>query len=142
MNNPLQKRILKHEGYREFPYLDTTGNFTVGIGHKIAIDQVKDYNTGITLANAITLLESDIQLATGECSGMIPCFSALDAIRQGILIEMCFQLGLSGLLAFKKMLAALESGRFDDAAQEMLDSEWHSQTPARCEELANLMKIG
>jgi lysozyme len=57
-----------------------------------------------------------------------------------ILIQMCFQLGGSGVRKFSKMLVALQYNDFKKAGEEMLDSKWHKDTPARCERLANEMK--
>jgi len=53
---------------------------------------------------------------------------------------MCFQLGLPRVLKFKFFLAALKIQDYEKAAEEMLLSKWHEQTPSRCQELSNIMR--
>ena len=66
----------------------------------------------------------------------------MDDARLGVLIEMCYNLGLSGLAGFKKMLAAVEAGDYKKAAKEMLDSKWAFQVKGRAVELAKIMETG
>ena len=53
---------------------------------------------------------------------------------------MVFQLGKTGVSKFKKMLKALKKKDYKEAANQMLDSKWHTQTPERAEGLASLMR--
>ena len=62
------------------------------------------------------------------------------ATIQGILIEMCFQLGQAGVGKFKNMFKALGECEFSEAAEQMKDSRWYQQTPARCLELSDIIK--
>ena len=62
------------------------------------------------------------------------------ATVQGVLIEMCFQLGQAGVGKFKKMFKALAECEFSEAAKQMKDSRWYDQTPARCLELSDIIK--
>ena len=55
---------------------------------------------------------------------------------------MCFNMGLSRLMTFKKMLLALEKGLYQIAADEMLDSKWAKQVSRRAEFLAQIMRTG
>lgn len=59
-----------------------------------------------------------------------------------MLTEMVFQMGLAGVQAFHNTLAAMARGDFDAAADGMLASKWHSQTPKRAEQLAEIMRVG
>jgi lysozyme len=61
-----------------------------------------------------------------------------DAI--GVVIEMVFQLGIGGVSKFKNMLEALKESDYAHAAVHMLASNWHKQTPTRCEELAEILR--
>ena len=56
-----------------------------------------------------------------------PWFKCQDDIRQGALIELCFNMGLAHLLQFKNMLEALGRKNYLEAAKELLDSKWASQ---------------
>ena len=55
---------------------------------------------------------------------------------------MAYQLGVEGVMKFKKMIAALQNGDYDRAADEMADSLWAKQTPSRAQRLMTLMRIG
>jgi lysozyme len=61
---------------------------------------------------------------------------------QEVLANMCFNLGLTGLLGFRQTLALLQAGRYGEAAAEMLRSAWAGQVGARAERLAQKLKEG
>jgi hypothetical protein len=56
-----------------------------------------------------------------------------------VIVEMVFQLGKTGVSKFRKMWKALSDGDRQEAANQMKDSRWHSQTPVRCEALAEIV---
>ena len=62
-----------------------------------------------------------------------------DTARE-IIVEMVFQLGIGGVSKFKKMFEALRNKDYNEAANQMLDSQWRVQTPKRCQELSDLMR--
>lgn len=127
------ERIKKHEGLRCKPYRCTAGKLTIGYGRNIE-------DNGITEAEASFLLENDIKNSEAECRRAFPWFQKLDEIRRGVIIELCFNMGLKRLLGFKKMLAACECGNYNSAANEMLNSLWARQVGKRAKTLADLMK--
>lgn len=135
MTETLRQRLLRHEGMRLRAYKDSLGILTIGVGRNIE-------NKGISEEEAFFLLDNDIEEVREAVTKALPWVGGLDDTRQGILFEMAFQLGLQGLLAFKNTLKAVQEERWGDAAQGMLSSKWHTQTPARCEELASLMLHG
>jgi lysozyme len=55
---------------------------------------------------------------------------------------MGFNLGISRLLHFRRMLSALEQGDYQKAAVEMLDSKWARQVGKRATHLNHMMKTG
>jgi lysozyme len=59
---------------------------------------------------------------------------------QDVLMEMCYQLGVTGVSKFKKTVAYLQNKEFKNASIEMLDSRWAKQTPNRAKELSNRVK--
>ncbi len=142
MTESLQQRLIRHEGIVLHEYKDSLGYLTVGVGHLITPEDGDTYDTPITRAEAITVLQSDITKAIIELSKSLPWASKLDPARHDVLIELCFWLGIGGLLGFKHMLADLQRLNYDGAAQELLNSELHKQCPARCEELAGILLSG
>ena len=131
----LRDRLVRHEGIRLRPYADSLGKMTIGIGRCLSTE-------GISQEEAYMLLENDIDNLKNEIPDHFEWFADLDSVRQDVVTEMCFQLGISGVNKFPNMLDAIERGDYPAAAKEMLNSAWHTQTPARCEELANLMLHG
>src|SRR5438093_1522067 len=102
MNRTVLKTMLvKHEGLRLKPYADTAGKLTIGVGRNLT-------DAGITDCEARLLLDNDINEAVRLCTSRIGCFGSLDDTRQHVLLDMCFNLGVGGLMKFTKMLAAVE----------------------------------
>jgi lysozyme len=140
MTETLSHRIQRHEGIRLTPYRDTLGHWTIGCGHEMTECQAQGYVNGISEAEALDLLTADIANAQALVSSDLPWVSQLSELRREVLVEMVFQLGMDGLLGFHDMLFDLRSGNYAEAASAMLDSEWHKETPGRCEELASIMR--
>ena len=123
-----------HEGLRTKPYLDTVGKLTIGYGRNL--DDV-----GITPEEAKQMLRNDISEAIKQLE-TLTVFSKLDEVRRAVLIDMTFNLGFAGVLKFKKMWQAVESGNFDKAADEMLNSKWAAQVGRRAMRLSDMMRSG
>lgn len=127
------ERIKKHEGLRLKPYRCTAGKLTIGYGRNIE-------DNGITEAEASFLLGNDIQACEKDCSRALPWLKKLDETRRGVIVELCFNMGLKKLQGFKKMLVACECGDYNTAAAEMLNSLWARQVGERAKTLAEIMK--
>lgn len=134
MFEQLKYQLRRHEGYRRFPYEDTVGKLTVGIGRNL--DDV-----GISEQEAQFLLENDIRKCAQRCAQWT-WWGGLDFTRQCVLLNMCFNLGWAGLNKFPKTLKAVREGNYAEAAREMLDSTWAHQVGQRAIELAEQMRTG
>jgi len=66
----------------------------------------------------------------------------LDAVRQRVVIDMAFNIGVPRLTGFKKMWAAIHCGDYEEAALEMMDSKWARQVGRRAKRLSLMMKTG
>lgn len=135
MNESLEDSLIRHEGLRLKPYRCTAGKLTIGIGRNLD-------DTGISEAEARLMLRNDIVAAEHQLKATFPWFTTLDPLRQQILINMAFNLGLPRLRRFRRMLAAVEQGDYQQAAIEMLDSRWARQVKGRADELARWMRNG
>lgn len=129
MNN-LIKSVKKHEGFRSEVYKDSLGFDTIGYGTKMPLSE---FEAELILRHR---LDAKIEELVNEKQIVL----ALPSDKQFILYEMAYQLGVSGLVKFKKMWIALESKDYFAASEEMLDSRWAKQTPRRANELAFKMK--
>ena len=132
----LLAQLERHEGYRRAVYTDSLGYATIGIGR--LVDGRK--GGGITKEEARYLLTHDVDQVVGELTQKLPWWSSLSELRQRVLVDMAFQLGIAGLLGFKNTLRAIHEKRWDDAAEGMLASKWAQQTPGRAAELARWMR--
>ena len=137
----LMESVKQHEGYRNKVYLDTLGKRTVGVGHLCTEDwweDDKEYEEEFLLK----ILEEDLQEAIEGASTLMlqhDC-SDIDEKAHEIIIEMVFQLGMTGVSKFKNMWKALSEHNYTGASYEMLDSKWAKQTPNRAKSMAELMK--
>lgn len=131
----LIRQIRLHEGERLKPYRCTAGKLTIGVGRNLD-------DRGITSEESAMLLDNDIRLLEIELFRALPWASALDDVRQRVLLDMAFNLGLPGLLQFKRTLEAIRTGQYQQAATMMLDSLWARQVGQRAERLARMMATG
>lgn len=131
----LRESVMRHEGLRLTPYHDTVGKITIGYGRNLA-------DVGISRAEAVTLLDHDLERAEVDCRKALPWIDAISGPRQAVLIEMCFNIGLTRLLAFTNTLKCVRDGRYDEAATAMLSSKWAQQVGERAKTLASQMRTG
>ncbi len=142
MTESLRDRIQRHEGIILNPKPDAKGAWVIGYGHDIPECEASNYPDGCTLEDAMNWLEADIQKAKDGIDNALPWVAGISTLRQEVLYEMAFQLGITGVLKFHHMLAACKAEEYESASAEMLDSAWHAQTPSRCEELSQMMLEG
>lgn len=131
----LRAQLERHEGLRLKPYLDTVMKMTIGYGRNL--DDV-----GITQDEAHYLLSGDIDRVIRGLTARYPWFVDLDPVRQAVLVNMGFNLGLGRLSLFLKMLTAVKNKQYGLASDEMIDSAWHTQVGGRAGELAAQMRTG
>ncbi|MBA4357965.1 MAG: lysozyme [Desulfovibrio sp.] len=135
--NSLAQQLLVDEGFVPHAYRDSLGYWTIGVGR--LIDERK--RGGITRDEALVLLGNDIRRHWAELTGALPWVDAAPEAVQEVLANMCFNLGLAGLLKFRQTLAHLEAGRYPEAAEEMLRSQWAEQVGARAGRLAQRLRV-
>ena len=131
----LKEMITLHEGLRLSPYKCTAGKLTIGVGHNLD-------DKPISKEAAMMILDDDIHDCFLDLNRSLPFWTSLDEVRQAVLIDMCFNLGISRLLGFKNFLSALEEGDYERASAEMLDSRWADQVGQRAERLSEMMISG
>lgn len=134
----VKSRVKRHEGCRLEAYRCSEGHWTIGYGHRLDKDADGMF---IPYDVAEELFDEDIGVAFEDAQTLLPekVWNELPLTAQGILVEMCFQLGRRGTGNFVKMLEALKYGEYQVAADEMMDSKWAKQTPNRARTLAILM---
>lgn len=126
------KMLIAHEGIRLQPYRCTSGKLTIGVGRNL--DDV-----GITPSEAMSLLQNDIRRVISELEENLPFWDDLTLKRKEALIDMCFNLGLTRFMGFKKMLKALEIRDWKEAKKQALDSRWAKQVGQRAIDIADMI---
>jgi len=132
----VSKQLRRHEGLKLKPYYCTAGKLTIGYGRNL--DDV-----GITKEEAEYLLQNEIRSCIADLQKKIPdIYNTVNHVRQAVLVNMCYNLGITGLLKFKKTLASIQQGDYKLASEQMLQSLWAEQVGNRAKQLSELMKNG
>jgi|TARA_R100000306_G_C4375695_1_gene141856 lysozyme len=151
----LIKQIARHEGIVLKVYKDSLGIDTIGIGRNLAhrgIEVVElahmqksmsdIFKNGITKEDAYFLANRDIKIVEEELLNSRTIVKELDAIRQRVLVDMGFNMGIPRLNKFFLMWSAIDKQEYKSAAEEMQDSLWAGQVKSRADTLAYAMEHG
>ena len=131
--------LKEDEGVRTDVYEDTTGNLTVGVGHKVLPDDNLKADSSIDDDNVDRLLDEDANTAVSQAMELGVDWDNLPSPAKHVLANMTFQLGKTGVSKFKKTLDLVKAGDYQGASVEMMDSKWAKQTPNRAKKMSALM---
>lgn len=131
----LAAQLNTDEGRRKRIYVDTVGKVTGGVGRNLT-------DRGFSEDEIDLMLRNDIAIVFRDLDRNCPWWGGLSEVRQEVLANMCFNMGIARLLGFKQFLGALQCGRWDIAAEQMLDSQWAKQVGDRAVRLAKQMREG
>lgn len=136
MIDALKAEIIREEGLRLKPYRDFLGNLTIGYGTLIEPGKAE-----ISQRAAEFLMMEEL-LKCAQDLQRFPFFHHANEPRLRALISMRYQLGAGGFRKFQKMIEAANTGDWNRAAREALDSLWAQQTPERARRVANRLRTG
>ena len=125
----LIERIAENEGFRSKVYKCSEGVDTFGHGL-----------TYITEEESLHIVAGRVPKKHLKLLDKLDWYKDLPPEIQGVIIEMCFQMGTTGMLKFKKMIANMKDRNWKGAADEMLDSLWARQTPISANRLSEIVK--
>jgi lysozyme len=141
--------LKQHEGIRRKPYKCSMGFKTIGVGWNIDANplplEIADHlkvHGEITDAMVDNLLSISVGHATADCRDLFPTFDEFSDRRKMALIDFTFQLGKKGVSRFVNSVACINTGRWDDAAENMLLSAWARQTPNRAADIIQMIQEG
>lgn len=138
--------LMKDEGIEYHLYKCTQGYWTIGIGHMISRDkQTAERFLNEKFGKCVISKEQAIQLFKQDYNHAVlgaQSIARLDTYRELALSNMVFQMGLAGVLKFKKMIAALKIQDWNEAYKQALDSTWYKQTPNRAKRVAEVLRDG
>ncbi len=140
--------IKKHEGLRLKPYKDTLGFWTVGYGRCLDTKPLTDVERnivgnpfdGISICEAEYLLDNELNEVIDKLEKQLYFFVSLPDKVKVVLVDMAYNLGISGLLKFRQTLEYISKGNYSLAADEMLKSKWAKQVGYRAVELSNMIR--
>jgi lysozyme len=131
----LAAQLAVDEGRKRRLYRDTVGKLTIGVGRNIDDRGLRDDEIDLMLSN-------DINEAVGIARALVSNFDKLDDVRQEVVVNMAFNMGIVRLGGFKRFIAALTRLDFQNAADEMKNSSWYMQTGDRAVRLVYAMREG
>jgi lysozyme len=149
-------RVKKHEGVRFQKYVDSRGIPTVGVGFNLKRKdsdeklksiganpiKVKNGTQKLTQKQIDALLITDLKNSLDGVKRILgPAYTSIRSIDAlGVLTEMVFNLGTTGVLKFDGFLKHFKEKQFSKAAKEMLRSSWARQVKQRAKNLAEILK--
>ena len=116
--------VKRNEGLRLKPYYCQAGKLTIGYGRNLEAK-------GISIKEAEYLFKNDLKMVTKQIETRIEFYRKLSYKRKMVLVDMAFNMGIEGLLGFKKMLAALKRKDFMEAGKELMRSKYAEQVKTR-----------
>ena len=131
----LKKELIRDEGLKLKAYRDHLGVWTLAVGHNIEDNPISE-------RAAMVILDDDISTVESGLDRNLSWWRNLSEVRQRVMANMAFQLGITRLIGFRKALEAIREERWDDAESELLQSRWAMQTPDRARRMASLMRNG
>ncbi|ODS29849.1 MAG: hypothetical protein SCARUB_05049 [Candidatus Scalindua rubra] len=127
------KSIKNNEGFRSRVYKDSLGFDTIGYGFAIKNLELSESISDILLKQKLLMLIINIH-------ERFQWFRKMPDKIQGVVVEMCYQLGITGFSKFRKTIAYLANKRWKEASKEMMNSRWAVQTPNRAKELSEIVR--
>lgn len=158
-----EKLIEFHEGRRNIRYLCPAGFETIGVGHNLEASPLTDGQVDVVLGDAVSesesrdtlleraleggisneavdrIFEDDLAKVRDQLDIKLPWWRQLSEVRQAVLLDMAFNMGIGGLLKFRQTLEHFRVGRYTLASGEMLNSLWAQQVPTRAHRLSEMV---
>jgi lysozyme len=128
-------QLERDEGRKNRAYQDSRGIWTVGVGHNLESTPLSDHAIDV-------IRDDDIAAKERELVSALPWLTTLDPVRFTVLMNMAFNLGVDGLLAFHDMISAIRAQNWERAADAMRDSKWAGQVGDRAIRLERQMVSG
>jgi len=130
----VKEDLIRHEGYVTEIYLDSENLPTFGIGHLVTENDMEytwPVGTPVTDERILDVFHKDCDVAYTDACALVLNFAGQATDAQRVLVNMAFNLGRNRLSQFKKFLKAVNEGKYDKAADEMVDSKWYRQVKRR-----------
>jgi len=149
----LYELIKDHEGYRNYVYKDSLGIPTIGVGFNLTRPDARklitkvgaNFNKIVTGEEALSdqqvkdLYDICIKIAINDAQTFMPNLINQPKNIKLAVVDMAFNLGYNRLSKFKNTKALILAGKYNDAANEILNSKWANQVKRRAQNVAKLI---
>jgi lysozyme len=131
------------EGVRYTEYPDTKGIPTIGVGHNLRVSPLPaGWTQPLNDQQVNLLLQQDLQIVYHSLNQSLPWWTILDDVRQRVICNMCFNLGIIRLLGFHRTLISIKTGAYVTASQDMEQSVWYNEVGERADVMCEAMETG
>jgi lysozyme len=132
----------RDEGFRAEPYVDSTGHWTWGYGHKLSGPLPPGSVIGVVAAYQVLLADIERTKVGLSANPATEWWGQLDDLRQDVIVNMAFNLGVAKLATFGQFLDFVKRGEYAQAADDELHTLWATQVGDRAHRLAQQMRTG
>ena len=139
----LREQLEVDEGCVYEIYNDHLGYATFGIGHLVTEsdpEQGQSLGTPVSSDRVAEAFESDIQSVLRDCNILYSDFHNLPEEAQQVIANMMFNLGRPRLSKFAGMKRGVDARDWNQAADEMVDSNWYRQVTNRADRLVERIR--
>ena len=131
------KLVKEAEGFSAVPYYCPSNRLTQGYGRNLEVHLLSEEEQA-ELASVGSVSEEVAERwaikELNECEEKLKSniiYQKQSDVRKAVLLDMCFNIGYTGLMKFKKMWFALGERDYPQASREMKDSSWYVQVGTR-----------
>lgn len=135
----LAQELLIEEDFKSQVYPDSRGFQSIGIGRCV---DPKVKGSGLTRAEAVWLCHNDCIRVRSEVNEEWPWVQHLPEMRQNVIYQMAFQMGVDGLRRWATFMEYVRTSRYALASQDLLSQKYASECPNRAKRLAKQILTG
>ena len=131
----LEAQLTLDEGRIYKPYHDSVGKLTIGVGRNLS-------DVGVNDAEIDLMFQNDVNNAINGLNQNLPWYVNMDEIRQRVLVDLCFNLGINQLVTWNETLQLIQSGQYEAAADHLMTLPWYKEVGQRGVRLVSMMRTG
>jgi len=154
----VQAMIARHEGAIPYPYKDSKGLWTIGVGHLIGngkslppeydawknnggpYDKKNNTTPALTPEQMQKLFDEDFKKHY-DLAKKGPGFDKAPETVQNAFIDLTYNMGAWWTI-FKQAAKSAEMGDFESTAKHLQDSKWYTQVGNRAVEIVSMIRSG
>ncbi|GAA9129592.1 hypothetical protein HpHA170_02400 [Helicobacter pylori] len=129
--------IVDSEGFSPSIYTDKMGYPTIGYGYNLSVYSYESKR----ITKAYGLL-TDILKENHRALLSYGWYKNLDAMRRMVILDLSYNVGLSGLFKFKQFIKAIEDKNYALAVERLQKSPYFNQVRKRASRNMEILKLG